>query len=199
MGHASCCAASEPTMPLTCSLCWKPHASCLLPRLHFPDSLQSVEATRDWLIRREAGWLLREVLGFTIRHGENGHYLGSVELHSIAWDQRYFALGYWLRSGAERRGYMSEAVRLLTDYAFEALGANKVALRCDARNTRSAAVAERLGFVREARLRGEAVTKDRTVADELQYGLLPRRSPLADHLTRIDLSGVLRLSSREGL
>ncbi len=157
----------------------------LAPWLHFPDSLQSVEATRDWLIRREAGWLLREVLGFTIRHGETGEYLGGVELHSIAWDQRYFALGYWLRSGAEGHGYMSEAVRLLTDYAFLALGASKVALRCDARNTRSAAVAERLGFLREARLRGEAVTKDGTIADELQYGLLrddPRwgRPPNAD-------------------
>jgi ribosomal-protein-serine acetyltransferase len=143
----------------------------LAPWLHFPDPLQSVEATRDWLIHLESRWLLRQALSFAIRHHETHEYLGGVELHTIMWDRRFFALGYWLRSGAEGHGYMSEAVRILTDYAFSSLGANKVALRCDARNVRSAAVAERLGFVREAQLRGEAIAKDGLLADELQYAL----------------------------
>src|SRR5262249_23022305 len=99
-------------------------------------------------------------------------YLGSVALHHIAWERRFFTLGYWLRDSAEGHGYMSEAVRLVADYAFTGLAANKVALRCDARNVRSVAVAERLGFVREARLRGEARTKDGMLADELQYALV---------------------------
>jgi ribosomal-protein-serine acetyltransferase len=139
--------------------------------LRFPNPLQTVEATRDWLIHCEARWQLRQALGFAIRHGETHDYLGGVDLHTIVWERRFFALGYWLCSGAEGKGYMSEAVQLVTDYAFTVLGANKVALRCDARNTRSAAVAERLGFVQEARLRGEAVTIDGALADELQYAL----------------------------
>jgi RimJ/RimL family protein N-acetyltransferase len=143
----------------------------LAPWLHFPDPLQTVEATRDWLIHLESRWLLRQALSFGIRHIETHEYLGGVELHTILWDRRFFALGYWLRSDAEGHGYMSEAVRILTDYAFSELGANKVALRCDARNVRSAAVAERLGFIREAQLRGEAITKDGLIADELQYAL----------------------------
>jgi RimJ/RimL family protein N-acetyltransferase len=143
----------------------------LAPWLHFPDPLQSVEATRDWLIHLESRWLLRQALSFAIRHCETYEYLGGVELHTILWDRRFFALGYWLRSGAEGHGYMSEAVQILTEYAFSALGANKVSLRCDARNLRSAAVAERLGFVREAQLRGEAITKDGLPADELQFAL----------------------------
>jgi RimJ/RimL family protein N-acetyltransferase len=143
----------------------------LAPWLHFPDPLQTVEATRDWLIHLESRWLLRQALSYAIRHIETHEYLGGVELHTILWDRRFFALGYWLRSDAEGHGYMSEAVRILTDYAFSQLGANKVALRCDARNVRSAAVAERLGFIREAQLRGEAITKDGLIADELQYAL----------------------------
>jgi RimJ/RimL family protein N-acetyltransferase len=143
----------------------------LAPWLHFPDPLTTVDATRDWLIHLESRWLLRQALSFAIRHGETHEYLGGVELHTILWDRRFFSLGYWLRSGAEGHGYMSEAVETLTDYAFSALEANKVSLRCDARNIRSAAVAERLGFVREAKLRGEAITKDGLVADELQFAL----------------------------
>jgi ribosomal-protein-serine acetyltransferase len=143
----------------------------LAPWLNFPDPLQTVEATRDWLIHLESRWLLRQALSYAIRHSETHEYLGGVELHTILWDRRFFALGYWLRSGAEGYGYMSEAVRILTDYAFSGLGANKISLRCDARNVRSAAVAERLGFVREAQLRGEAITKDGLLADELQFAL----------------------------
>jgi ribosomal-protein-serine acetyltransferase len=143
----------------------------LAPWLQFPNRLQTIEATCDWLIHREARWLLREALSFAIRHSETQDYLGSVDLHSIVWERHSFALSYWLRDGAEGQGYMSEAVRLVTDYAFTALSANKVALRCDARNTRSAAVAERLGFVREGRLRGEATTTDGALADELHYAL----------------------------
>ncbi len=143
----------------------------LAPWLRFPDPLQTIEATRDFLIRYEAGWLLREVLSFAIRHGETRAYLGGIDAHHIEWDRGIFALGYWLRDGAEGQGYMTEAVRLLCDYLFNDLAASKVVIRCDARNRQSAAVAERLGFPLEARLRGEAYTKDGAVADDLQYGL----------------------------
>lgn len=151
----------------------------LAPWLSFPDRLVSIEAMRDYLIQREAKWLLREILGYAIWHGETQAYLGGVDLHSISWERRFFALGYWLRDGAEGQGYMNEAVRLVTDYAFTALNANKVALRCDARNTRSAAVAEALGFVLEGRLRGEQLAKDGTLADELQYARIRDDPPWA--------------------
>src|SRR5215469_5625984 len=84
----------------------------LAPWLHFPDPLQTVEATRDWLIHLESRWLLRQALSFAIRHGRTHEYLGGIELHTIMWDRRFFALGYWLRSGAEGHGYMSESVQI---------------------------------------------------------------------------------------
>jgi RimJ/RimL family protein N-acetyltransferase len=46
-------------------------------------------------------------------------------------------------------------------------------IRCDARNTRSAAVAERLGFVREAHLRNEARSTDGELRDTLVFSLIP--------------------------
>jgi RimJ/RimL family protein N-acetyltransferase len=144
----------------------------LAPWLRFPDPIQTLDDARDWLIHREAYWLLREVLSFAIRMSATGDYLGNVELHHIDWDVRSFALGYWLRDGAEGHGYMSEAVQLATDYAFTGLSAHKIIIRCEARNKRSAAVAERLGFVREAWLRGEARGKDGTLVDELLYARL---------------------------
>ena len=68
---------------------------------------------------------------------------------------------------------MAEAVRLLADFAFNELHANRVMIRCDARNARSAGVAERLGFVREACLRNEARANDGSLRDTLIFALTP--------------------------
>ena len=41
---------------------------------------------------------------------------------------------------------MSEAVKGVTHFAFEKLRANRVEIHCDAKNTKSRAITERLGF-----------------------------------------------------
>lgn len=140
-------------------------------RLWLPFADQTAEENRDWVIRSIAKWLLREDLNMGIWENESGRYLGGVGLHICNWDIRYFEIGYWLRTAAEGHGYMTEAVRLLTTYAFTALGANRVAIHCDARNTRSAAVPQRLGFVREGCLRNFLRAPDGELADQLVFAL----------------------------
>src|SRR3712207_7331296 len=49
------------------------------------------------------------------------------------------------RASAEGRGFMTEAVRLACRLAFEELGAQRLAVWCDALNERSAAIPRRLG------------------------------------------------------
>lgn len=145
----------------------------LYPWLSFPDHLQTLDSAYDWLGGREAAWILREVLSFAIRSRDTAAYLGSVELHHINWPCRSFEMGYWLRDSAEGNGYMREAVRALANYALTALAANRVQITCDARNTRSAAVAERLGFILEGRLRQNARAKDGAITDTLVYAHVP--------------------------
>ena len=84
-----------------------------------------------------------------------------------------FEIGYWLRQSAEGHGYMSEAVRLITTYLFDNLGAQRVMIRCDARNARSKAVAERLGFPFEGGTRHDEIGTDGTVRDSLIYAMIP--------------------------
>ncbi|MEO7002943.1 MAG: GNAT family N-acetyltransferase, partial [Ktedonobacterales bacterium] len=141
----------------------------LRPWLGFHEPLTTGEATRDWLIQREAKWQLREELGFCLRLGATGAYLGSIDLHTINWREGFLALGYWLRIGAEGHGYMREAVGLATDYAFTALGIRQIGIHCDARNHRSAAVATHCGFTLEAHLRADHRAYDNVLADTLQF------------------------------
>ena len=144
------------------------------PWMPWGDQHQTVDDSRDFILRTQAKWLLREDMTVGFFEASSERYLGGSGLHPRGWDVPAFEIGYWIRASAEGHGYVAETVRLLTDFAFESLGAQRVMIRCDARNTRSAAVAERLGFVREARLRNEVRTHtDSALRDTLIFSLIP--------------------------
>jgi RimJ/RimL family protein N-acetyltransferase len=103
--------------------------------------------------RFHARWLLRENLVVGIFEPGTSRLLGGSGLHRIDWGIRRFEIGYWLRQSAVGRGFVSEAVQLLTRFAFDKLQANRVEIRMDVANERSRAVPERLGFVYEGCLR----------------------------------------------
>lgn len=143
------------------------------PWLPFADAHQTVEESRDWIIHTQSEWLLREALALSIWEKETQRFLGGLGLHPRDWEIRYFEIGYWLRAAAPGQGYMTEAAGLLTSFAFTSLTANRVEIRCDERNKRSAAVAMRLGFKQEARLRNHMKAPDGEVRTTLIFALTP--------------------------
>jgi RimJ/RimL family protein N-acetyltransferase len=142
----------------------------LRPWLHFAD--QSEEELRDWLARVVAKWITREILGMGIVERETGLLVGNIGLMIRDWSIGSFEIGYWLRTSATGHGYMSEAVRLITDFAFDHLDANRVMIRCDAENARSAAVPQRLGFTLEGHMRRDFAAPDGQIRDTLVYSLI---------------------------
>lgn len=143
----------------------------LRPWLLFADAHQTVEESRDLILHFMAKWLLRDDMITSLWDAQTGRYVGGSGLHPRGWEIPAFEIGYWLRASAEGKGYMTEAVKLQTDYAFDALGAKRVMIRCDARNIRSAAVPERLGFVHEATLRNDSIATDGAIRSTLIYAL----------------------------
>jgi RimJ/RimL family protein N-acetyltransferase len=143
------------------------------PWLPFADAHQTIEESRDWIIQMMAHWLLREDLILGMWEAATNRYLGGTGLHAHDWDFGYFEIGYWIRPSAEGHGYVTEAVRLLANYAFDTLKANRLEIRCDELNVRSAAIPQRLGFVREGRLRNNAITTDGRLRTMLVFSLIP--------------------------
>ncbi|HEX3273178.1 MAG TPA: GNAT family N-acetyltransferase [Ktedonobacterales bacterium] len=141
--------------------------------LPFADAHQTIEETRDWITHRVADWLLREDLGTGVFLREDGAYLGGLGLHPRSWEIGFFEIGYWLRASAEGHGYMREAVSLLVEFAARDLLASRLEIRCDARNARSAGVAERLGFKREGHIRNGLHAPTGGMRDTLIFGLIP--------------------------
>jgi RimJ/RimL family protein N-acetyltransferase len=103
--------------------------------------------------RTRAKWLTREDLVVGIFERASGRLLGGSGLHRIDWTIRRFEIGYWLRESALGHGFATEAVQVLTRFAFDHLAAHRVEIRMDVRNTRSRAIPERLGFVYEGCMR----------------------------------------------
>jgi len=64
---------------------------------------------------------------------------------------------------------MTEAVEAIFGFAVRELAANRVEIRCDERNVRSAAVAERLGFPLEGVLRSDARATDGSLRNTKVY------------------------------
>jgi RimJ/RimL family protein N-acetyltransferase len=128
----------------------------LRPWMPWATDRHTMADAESFVRRSHAHWHLREGLYVAVCERDTGRYLGSSGLHVIDWDVPWFEVGYWLRTSVVGSGYATEAVRLLLPLAFETLGANRVDLRCDTRNERSAAVARRLGFTLEGTRRNDS-------------------------------------------
>jgi RimJ/RimL family protein N-acetyltransferase len=88
---------------------------------------------------------------FAIVEGEA--FLGLALAPRIDRETRTAELGYVVSPTARGRGVATEALRLLTDWSFSALGALRLELLINVENEASKRVAERCGYQREGVLR----------------------------------------------
>ena len=108
--------------------------------------------------------------------------VGSISLHVRDVSVPYYEIGYWVRQSAAGKGYITEAVLLLADYAFIHLHAARLEIRTAASNEKSRAVAERAGFRLEATLKN-ACRSQGHLDDTLVYS----RIGYEDMIPEIDL------------
>ncbi len=161
----------------------------LLEERHAAEILRAVEDDREYL----SEWLpwadtthteadvvsfIRKSLEQFARHDGfhagirlEGRYAGGVGVHFLDWRNRKTEIGYWLRSGLQGKGIMTDVCHRLIRYLFLDLGLHRVELRCGVENRKSVGVAERLGFAREGLLR-DVQRLNGHFADQYLYALL---------------------------
>lgn len=83
---------------------------------------------------------------FAVALRENSRFIGDIGLKPIKVPDGQFMLSYNLFPDFEGKGYMSEALRTLIDYAFDTLALTKALAYVDSRNDRSIRLLQRLGF-----------------------------------------------------
>ena len=108
-------------------------------------------------------WILREDLRISAFDRVSGKMIGSSGLHRMNWEMRSFEIGYWTRKSFMGKGYAQEFANAITRFGFLQLKANRVEIRCNAKNETSITVIKKLGFELEGRLRNS----DWQVTDEV--------------------------------
>ncbi|HET9494837.1 MAG TPA: GNAT family N-acetyltransferase, partial [Chloroflexia bacterium] len=82
-------------------------------------------------------------------------------------------IGYWIRPTAVGRGYVTEAVKLLTAFALDVLEAKRVEILCDERNVPSANVARRAGYVLEGVRHNDSLDTAGNVTSTMFFSRVP--------------------------
>ena len=133
----------------------------------------------DVLVRQAVG--AREAareLPFVVHLAETGQIVGSTRYLNIQPNDLGLEIGWTWYARAVWAGAVNPACkRLLLNHAFETLGAVRVGLRCDARNTRSAAAITKLGAVREGVLRRHKRVQHGFIRDTVQFSILADEWP----------------------
>ncbi|PPF77678.1 GNAT family N-acetyltransferase [Subtercola sp. Z020] len=110
--------------------------------------------------------------------GDDGTVRGTTSFYDFSPAQRRVEIGSTWYGRAFWGGRTNPAAkRLLFGHAFETLGLARVALRCDARNTRSAAAIQRLGAVPEGVLRSHRSSPDGSRGDTAYFSVLEAEWP----------------------
>ena len=104
---------------------------------------------------------------------DSGRAVGSTRFGDIDVPSERLEIGWtFLAPSRWRTAINSEAKLLQLRYAFDELGAGRVALKTDARNLRSQAAIERLGGVPEGVLRRHMRLPDGFIRDSVYYSIL---------------------------
>ncbi|WP_339838372.1 GNAT family N-acetyltransferase [Paenibacillus sp. FSL R7-0272] len=134
----------------------------LRPWLPFAENIPTLEESEASVRKARLRFLERSDLMLHLRDKATDEFVGSSGLHRMDWNARSFEIGYWVRTSRSGEGLVTEAVRGIEQFAIVHLQANRLEIRCDARNVRSASVAKRLGYTQEGILR--RIKRDRTDA-----------------------------------
>lgn len=73
----------------------------------------------------------------------HNEYIGNISIFDINTKKKSGEIGYWLSAAHTRKGYMTEAVKILEKEAFEKMKLNRIQIKCNERNQASFGVAKK--------------------------------------------------------
>ncbi|MBM6619628.1 GNAT family N-acetyltransferase [Bacillus suaedaesalsae] len=109
---------------------------------------------------------------FRVRTLENDELIGFVVIHSVEWNNRSGMLAIGIGDSTFRgKGYGTDTIKLILQYAFHELNLNRVGLDVIEYNEKGIRAYEKAGFKQEGKMR-EAVWRDGEHYDRVIMGIL---------------------------
>lgn len=82
-------------------------------------------------------------------------------------------IGYWVRAGEDGKGIVTEAVRAISQVAFDIEGIDRIEIRCSPENIASRRVAEKCGYSLDGTLPRRRLPGEESLRDTLVYSRWP--------------------------
>lgn len=142
--------------------------------LPFAQKLPTLEETEINLRKAHINFLKRESFRFLIFHIDTNDFIGAISLQGIDWDIPKCEIGYWINTKFSGNGYMTEAVKALTNFGLYNIKFKRIGIRCESTNLKSRSIPEKLGFELEGVLRNDDLSADGSkLTDTCYYSIIP--------------------------
>ena len=152
------------------------HLSEHLPWIRDTDIFDIKKRIRSWVLNERFAqggcWLIFKNTVDEISAGPASPMAGAIMM-DVKLSNRSATLSYWLFKDYTGQGLMTEAVKLLSAYAFTTLKLNRLELLVSVHNDKSTAVAKRCGFKEEGICRDFELINGNFV-DHRRFSLLAR-------------------------
>lgn len=130
------------------------------------------EACEYFCREAHANYLLKNFMPMMVFLKDGQAHVGNSGLFAIDWTVPKCEIGFWVHSGHARRGYMTEAVRGITEFAFEHLGMRRIVALPDEGNGPSCQLCERAGYTLEATMRHERIAPNGILRNTRLYSMV---------------------------
>lgn len=152
------------------------HLAEHLPWIKDTDIFDIKKRIRTWILNEKFAqggcWFIYKNSADEVSAGPTSPIAGAIMM-DINLRNRSATLSYWLLKDYTGQGIMSEAVKLLSAFAFATLKLNRLELLVSVHNEKSAAVAKRCGFTEEGINRDFELINGKFV-DHRRFSLLAR-------------------------
>jgi RimJ/RimL family protein N-acetyltransferase len=116
------------------------------------------QGAEEWCRRNAAHFIERKGLQYLILLRETHHHIGTMGAFNFNWEIPSGEIGYWLHTAHTGQGFMTEAVKTLTEMLQHTLNFNRICIKTDEQNQKSRRVAELTGYQLEGILRNDSLT-----------------------------------------
>lgn len=107
---------------------------------------KNLEETRIYMEKMHQGVSEGKFIIWIMEHKETEKVIGTISIWNIRWEEMTAELGYGMIPSYQKKGYMQEALSVITDYAFESIKLQVLEAYTEEKNIPSRKLLERLHF-----------------------------------------------------
>jgi len=125
----------------------------------------------NFVAKKAAQFDAREELLFTLKEKKNRSIIGMVYIKDLDWNKKQAELAYCIGYQDEGKGWISQSVKALSEFAIETLGLKSLQIIVHKSNLGSVKVAEKNGYVWQRTLEKEHTPPGENALDMELYEL----------------------------